>query len=439
MPKRNVFILAVVIVGSLLAWMARDRAGHGRRFVEVLAAIDSHSLERVESHRLFTAAMTGVFGQLDDHSGFIDGSERRQFEALLDQEFGGVGLEIAMSPDGRRIAVLSPLVNSPAWRAGIVSGDRLEEIDGVSTEGMSLDDAVARLRGEPGSRVVVRIASPTESVETLDPAAAAPWPSRLVTLVRERVEVESILGDRRRSDGSWDWWLEGEDRIAILRITAFGERTAAEFQAAVEAIETEGPPHGLVIDLRGNGGGLLSAAVDVCDLLLDEGVIVSTRGGLAAGGERRANAGHVLDGVPVAVLIDGLTASAAEIVAACLQDHGRATVVGSRTYGKGTVQTLLTLSDGSGIVKLTTAEYLRPSQATIHRARDAADADAWGVSPSRAFEITPTGQQIEQVRAWRLRRDAVPPPRDQGQANASAGRPREVDVVLRRGLESLAR
>lgn len=438
MPKRNVFILAVVLVGSMLAWLARDRAGHGRRFAEVLAAIDAHALERVEPRRLFTGAMKGVFEQLDEHSGFIDGAERRQFETLLDQEFGGVGLELAMAPDGRRITVLSPLVNSPAWRAGIVSGDLLEEIDGVATAGMSLDDVVARLRGEPGSRVVVRIASRAESPETLDPAGAPPRPSRLVTLLRERVEVESVLGDRRRTDGSWDWWLEGEKRIALLRITAFGERTAAEFRAAIEAIEADGSPRGLIIDLRGNGGGLLTAAVDVCDALLDEGVIVSTRGGLAGGGERRATAGHMLDGVPVAVLVDGLTASAAEIVAAGLQDHGRATLVGSRTYGKGTVQTLLTLSDGSGIVKLTTAEYLRPSRASIHRDDDATDTDAWGVSPAEAFQITPTGQQIEQARAWRLRRDAVPA-RDAGQAAAAGRLPRDVDVVLRRGLDALAR
>lgn len=437
MPKRNAFVIAVVVVGCLLAWMARDRAGHGRRFAEVLAAIDAHALHRVEPRRLFTAAMNGVFGQLDDHSGFIDGADQRQFEALLDQEFGGVGLELSLAADGRRIAVLSPIVDSPAWRAGIVSGAFLDEIDGVSTAGMSLDDAVSRLRGEPGSRVVVRIATPEAGPATRDPTAAEPMSSRVVPLVRERVAVESVLGDRRREDGSWEWMVEGEDRVALLRITAFGERTAEEVRAAIEAIEKEGEPRGVVIDLRGNGGGLLTAAVAVCDLLLDDGVIVSTRGGLNGDGERVATMGHLLDGVPVVVLVDALTASAAEIVAACLQDHGRATVVGSRTYGKGTVQTLLTLSDGSGMVKLTTAEYLRPSRATIDRGRDAGDADVWGVVPAAAFQIAPTGKQLERLRLWRRSRDAVPSPGVSG--SPAGGLPRDADVALRRGLDALGR
>lgn len=434
MPKRNIFILAVLVVACLLAWLARDHAGHGRRFAEVLAAIDAHALERVEADRLFTSAMEGVFSQLDEHSGFIDGVEQAQFESLLDQEFGGVGLELTVAGEGRGIAVLSPIVDSPAWRAGIVSGDMIDEIDGMPTAGLTLDDAVMRLRGPAGSSVVLRIKSPAQT-PTADPTAP-PTPARSVALVRERVVVDSVLGDRRRADGSWGWWLEGEDRVAVVRVTTFGERTAEECANAFAAIEAEAPPRAVVIDLRGNGGGLLTAAIDVCDLLLDDGVIVSTRGGPQGGTVRQASPGHVLDGVPVVVLVDGLTASAAEIVAGCLQDRGRAVVVGSRTYGKGTVQTVLPLADGRGIVKLTTAEYLRPSQATIHRGRDAGEADDWGVSPDDGFQITPTGQQLERLRAWRLSRDAVPAPRA---APVAAALPRDVDPVLRRGLDAITR
>lgn len=434
MPKRNVFILAVLIVGCMLAWLARDHAGHGRRFAEVLAAIDTHALERVAADRLFQAAMDGAFSQLDEHSGFISGAEQAQFESLLDQEFGGVGLELAVNADTRRIAVLSPIVGSPAWRAGIVSGDILEAIDGESTAGMALDDAVMRLRGAEGSRVVLTVSSVGGAVATSDPTVATAAP-RVVTLARERVVVDSVLGDRRRADGSWDWWIEGEDRIAAIRVTTFGERTTDELAAAVAAIEAEAHPRGVVLDLRGNGGGLLTAAVDTCDMLLDEGVIVSTRGGPKGDGERRAASGHVLDDVPIVVLVDGLTASAAEIVAGCLQDTGRATIVGSRTYGKGTVQTLLPLSDGRGMVKLTTSEYLRPSRATIHRGRDADDAAVWGVSPDAGFEVTLTGQQAERWRTWRQARDVVPPPA----AVSATSLPRENDLVLRRGLEAIGR
>jgi len=440
MPKRNIFILVAMVVGCMLAWMARDRAGHGRRFAEVMAAIDRHALDRVDSARLFSAAMNGVFSQFDEHSGFISGTEQDQLETLLDQEFGGVGMELAVAADGRRITVLSPIVDSPAWRAGIVAGDVIEEIDGAAVAGMTLDDVVARLRGLPGTTVAVRVASPAAPqlrTGTRDPAAEA-MTARVVALVRERVVVESVTGDRRRADGSWDWWIEGEDGIALLRISTFGERTAEEIAEAVAEIEARGVPRGVVLDLRGNAGGLLPAAVDVCDLFLDEGLIVSTRGGSGGGGERVASAGHVLDGVPLVVLIDGLTASAAEIVAACLQDSGRGIVVGSRSFGKGTVQTLLTLSDGSGIVKLTTAEYLRPSAATIHRRREDDDRASWGVSPDVAFQVTPTGQQLEHMRAWRQARDIVPAADGRASRPPGGALPREIDIVLARGLEALA-
>jgi carboxyl-terminal processing protease len=207
----------------------------------------------------------------------------------------------------------------------------------------------------------------------------------------------------------------------------------------------------LVLDLRGNAGGLLSSAVEVCDLFLDDGVIVSTRGRAArdpavAGDDaaaldvRRATRGAACADLPMAVLVDGLTASAAEVVAACLQDHGRAVVVGSRSFGKGSVQSLLPLSDGSGLVKLTTSEYLRPSRVNIHRRSDDDENAAWGVSPDRGCEIMPTGRQIETLQAWRRMRDVVPakggrsvvPP-----APSHAVLPRHVDPVLAKAVDAL--
>ena len=438
MPKRNLLLLFLAATVCLLAWLARDRSGHGRRFGEVMAAIERSYLEPVDQHGLFAAAMDGVFSKLDEHSAFIDGEGQRELEALLDQEFGGVGLELAVDPGTGRLTVVAPVVGSPAWRAGLAVGERIDAIDGVVTAGMPLRDAVGRLRGNPGTPVVVRVAPPEG--QAADPSV------RDVTLVREAVRVECVLGDRRRQDGSWDWRIEGHPSIALIRITSFGEHTGEDLRRAIEAIEKEGRPRGVVLDLRGNPGGLLAAAVEVCDILLDDGLIVSTRGRSGTSGDvatleaRRATPGAVLQGVPMAVLIDGLTASAGEIVAACLQDNARATIVGSRSFGKGTVQSIVPLADGDGLVKLTTSEYLRPSNANIHRRATDGDGDEWGVSPDKGHEIAPTGKRIEALRRWRVERDAVPARGDDASAPSppsAADLPGAVDPVLARSIEAV--
>lgn len=462
MPKRNLFVMLMMVVVAGVAWLARDRDGHGRRFAEVLGTIDRAYLEPVDQQRLFNAAMEGVFSRLDEHSAFVVGDRRDRLESLLDQEFGGVGLELAESESPRAITVVSPVAGSPAWHAGIAAGDRILAIDGMPTGQMALEDVLRSLRGRPGTPVSLSIAT---SSAVMPSAEATTMPARDVDLVREIVKTESVLGDRRRQDGSWDWSIEGEPTAAIVRITSFGERTAEELGRALEAIRDQmgdDVSSGmLIVDLRGNAGGLLSSAVEVCDLFLDEGVIVSTRGrGVrdagAAGDDaaavdvRRASRGTVCPGLPVAVVIDGLTASAAEVVAACLQDHGRAVVVGSRSFGKGTVQSIMPLSDGSGLVKLTTSEYVRPSRVNIHRRSDDDTSTPWGVSPDQGCEITPTGRQLDAVQVWRQVRDVVPTklptnmPTDrptEGMALRPAASPshatlpRHVDPVLARAID----
>ena len=435
MPIRNLVFLAVAALVCLTAWAARERDARGRRFGEVLGHVDRAYLEPVDGESLFAAAVEAAVGRLDEHSAFLRDDDRDALESLLDQQFGGIGLELGVDDRTRALTVLAPLPGSPAWRAGIVAGDRIEAIDGTSTEGLPIREAVRRLRGRPGDPVRLRVASPPRG-DTLDPSALPTAAGRDVTLVRETVKVESVLGDRRRPDGSWDWMLEDEPGVAFVRNASFGDHTAADLDAALEAIEREsaGRLRGLVLDLRGNPGGLLSAACETCDRFLDEGVIVSTAGRRSAAGEaesttvRRAEPGAAVPGVPLAVLVDGLTASAAEIVAACLQDHGRATVVGSRSFGKGTVQSILPLSDGRSLLKLTTSEYLRPSRVAIHRRPGDGDDAVWGVSPDAGYEIAPTAEQLERTRAWRRARDVA----DRGAATAAA--PRAADPVLATAL-----
>ena len=440
MPKRNVILLVTTLLVGIVALAARERSGSAQRFGEVLGAIERGYYQPVDGDALFMAAVDGAVATLDENSAYLRDDGRDELEAALDQRFGGIGLELALDPASAQPVVVAPVYRSPAWRAGIAAGDLVTAIDGEPTEGRPLRDSVQRLRGRVGEQVSLAVLPATPPAETLDPAAARPiGEPREVLLVRELVEVESVQGDHRRPDGSWEWMVEGEPGVAFLRIAGFGERTAEEVKAAADAIATAPGLRGLVLDLRDNPGGLLQAAVEVSDLFLDEGVIVATQGRDAAGGdERRATAGEVLAGVPLAVLVDGLSASAAEIVAAALQDAGRATVVGGRTFGKGTVQTLLPLSDGRGLLKLTTAEYLRPSRAPIHRRPGAADDEAWGVLPDDGFEVTPTAEAAERLREWRRRRETALPPGAKAATTSRGPLPREIDAVLAKSLDAFA-
>lgn len=434
MPFRNLVLLLAACATCLAAWAVRERGARGRRIAEVLSHIERSYLDAVDADAVCDAAIDAAVAELDEHSAVLRDEGRRDLEAMLDQHFGGVGLELAIDERTKLPVVLTPVPGSPAWRAGIQSGDRIDAIDGRSVAGLPLTDTVGRLRGRPGSTVVLTVASGTAN-GTLDPAVSPQL--RDVDLVRDVVRVESVLGDRRLEDGSWEWLVEGAADVVLLRVTHFGERTADELASALEGIEAARAGRalaGIVLDLRGNAGGLMSAAVEVCDQFLDAGVIVSTRGRAAAQAAgpvvRRAREGAAARGVPMAVLVDGITASAAEIVAACLQDHGRAKVVGSRTYGKGTVQSILPLSDGRSLLKLTTAEYVRPSEAGIHRRPGDTDSATWGVMPDGGCEVAPTAAALERLRVWRRGRD-VPP---RGTVGIPAAAPAEVDPVLRAAL-----
>jgi carboxyl-terminal processing protease len=451
MPARNVIFLIVAAVGCLAVWAGRDRELPGRRFNEVLTLIESAHLEPVDGDELFNAAVAGAVSRLDEHSAYLRGADRDDFESRLDQRFGGVGLELCLDDRGA-LVVAAPLVGGPAWVAGIRAGDHILGIDGESTRSLLLDAplsaAVARLRGRPGEPVTLRVeqtgveqagGEQVEVAATLDPGVPLPRTVRDVPLIREVVRIESVLGDRRRGDGTWDFFLEGEPGVALIRITSFGEQTVAELDAALATLVAESPA-ALVIDLRGNTGGLFGAAVDTCDRFLDDGLISATRRRLDLGGPpqdmRQATPGSVLGGVPIAVLVDGLTASSAEVVAACLQDRGRARVFGSRTYGKGTVQAVLPLGAGDGLLKLTTAEYLRPSGGRIHRAESAGDDAEWGVRPDAGCEVAPTGAAVDQLRAWRRQRDLPGGVGESSMSVAMRHLPREVDDVLAAAVEA---
>jgi carboxyl-terminal processing protease len=446
-PKRNAILLLVVCLCCAAAYVAREQSAAGRRFGEVLALIQASYFERVDGDELFDAAVDAAMARLDEHSAFIRGDGRADLEAVLDQRFAGVGLELSIDDSIGMPVVASPVIDSPAWRAGLRSGDRIEAIDGASTVGLSLHDVVGRLRGRLGERVALQVVSHAGvDVPTLDPAAeAAAISRREVILKREVIKTESVFGDRRRPDGGWDWMIEGVAGVAYAHIAVFGEQTAKELATAIDDMVARGEVRALVLDVRGNPGGLLAAAVEVCDLFLDEGVIVQTRGRRDAGtGEtatselRRATVGQRLAGVPMVVLIDGLTASAAEIVAACLQDSGRATICGSRTFGKGTVQSILPLSDDRGLIRLTTSEYVRPSRANIHRRVGDGDHAEWGVTPDAGFELTPTAESNARLAVWRRARHALGGLPTSGGRSVPTDLPCDIDPVLALGIREFS-
>jgi carboxyl-terminal processing protease len=333
----------------------------------------------------------------DKHSEFIDARQEAAYREQYDQEFGGVGIRLRLLGEPPLPTVIGlPQPGTPAFSADVRLGDRLEAVDGQSTAGMELNEVTKLVRGPVGEPVALTLQRRE---------AAAP---HTATIERAIITVESVLGDVRDADGNWNFIISDEPRIGYVRIVNFGDKTAAEMSSALESIDAE-TLAGLVIDVRDDPGGSLEAAVEVCDLFLRPGLtIVTTRGreGEAIEASISTGTGRYVD-LPLAVLVDRNSASASEIVAACLQDHGRAVVVGGRTYGKGTVQRLTRIESGRSLLKLTSATYARPSGANIHRMPgDDVDAE-WGVSPDPGFDVPLNKDEYRTWRQYRVRRDLM--------------------------------
>src|SRR5438067_4646571 len=327
-----------------VARAANDPAGTYRKldvFSHVLSLIQNNYVEDVDDAKLLYGAIDGMVRTLDPHSTFMDPKAYSALKQETDGEYGGVGIEIASRGDD--LVVVSPVDDSPASRAGLAPGDRLLEIDGAQTRGWKDADAVKALMGAPGTKCMVKV-------------ARAAWSEpRTFTLVRDVIRVVSV--EQRLYDR----------RYGYVKIKNFQDRTDSYLRKALDALRVQAGGHlaGVVLDLRHNPGGLLDQAVKVADRFLVEGVIVTTKGRDNKHVEvERAHAKDTEPGYPLIVLVDGGTASASEIVAGALQDHGRAVVMGTPTFGKGSVQTVIELEDGSGL-KLTIARYYTPSGRSI--------------------------------------------------------------------------
>jgi carboxyl-terminal processing protease len=346
--KKFLLLCACATLGGFLAvrvaQAARDPAGPYRKldvFSHVLSLIENNYVEPVDETRLLYGAVDGMVRTLDPHSSFMDPRAYASLKEETEGEYGGVGLELATRGDD--VVVVAPVDDTPAARAGFEPGDRLLEIDGHAVRGWRETEAVRALMGAPGTKVTVK-------------AQRAAWNEpRTFTLVRDVIRIVSVeekLFDRK---------------LGYVKIKSFQDRTDVYLRKALDSLRAQagGNLGGLVLDLRHNPGGLLDQAVKVADRFMDAGVIVTTKG---RGGKHveveKAHGKGTEPKYPMILLVDGGTASASEIVAGALQDSGRAVVIGTRTFGKGSVQTVIELEDGSGL-KLTVARYYTPSGRSI--------------------------------------------------------------------------
>jgi carboxyl-terminal processing protease len=325
-----------------------------RLLAEVMERVKRDYVEPIDDSALLESAIRGMVADLDAHSQYLDADEYRDIRISTTGSYTGIGIEVGQV-DGV-VRVVTPIAGSPAARSGIRSGDQIIAVDGVRVDPDNLHDTIEQMRGRRGSRISITVLREGELI--------------LHEMRREVIRVASVYHELL------------EPAHGYIRINQFSESTARELSRAVDALQEEngGLLEGLVLDLRNNPGGVLESAVDVSDLFLDSGVIVSAEGRTSDSRfTRSAHRGDVLDGAELIVLVNGGSASASEIVAGALQDHGRAQVVGTATFGKGLVQTVMPLSRGRAI-KLTTSRYYTPSGDSIHET---------GITPDVYVDDTP--------------------------------------------------
>ncbi|MDT8342943.1 MAG: S41 family peptidase [Thermohalobaculum sp.] len=320
---------------------ARSTYEHLDLFGDIFQRVRSSYVEEVDEKKLIEAAINGMLASLDPHSTYLPPANFEDMREQTRGEFGGLGIEVTM--ENGFVKVVSPMDDTPAAAAGIKAGDFITHIDGESVLGLTLSDAVDKMRGPVGSEITVTIGRE---------GAEEPFD---VTIVRDTIKIRAV---RTRVEGD----------VGVIRITTFNEQTSDNLREGIAKLKAEigaDKLTGFVIDLRNNPGGLLSQAIEVSDIFLDKGEIVSTRGRDLNEAERvNARPGDLTDGKPLVVLINEGSASASEIVAGALQDQRRAILVGAKTFGKGSVQTIMRLGD-KGAVKLTTARYFTPSGRSI--------------------------------------------------------------------------
>ncbi|WP_416899202.1 MAG: S41 family peptidase [Minwuia sp.] len=416
----TVFVAAVMIGAGSLAACAPARAQDDRDvyrllelFGDALAKIRSNYVEDVDDKKLIEAGINGMLQSLDPHSNFLSPERVKEMEVDIRGEFGGLGIEVTM--ENGFVKVVTPIDDTPASEAGMQPGDLISHIDGEPVLGLTLTEAVKRMRGAVGTDIQLTVIRGGEA-EPFD-----------VTITRAVIRVRSV---RSRVEG----------KVAYIRITSFNEQTTTNLRAAMDDLKSElgDSMQGVVLDLRNNPGGLLDQAINVSDAFLNRGEIVSTRGRSSDDIERyTARPGDIADGMPIVVLINGGSASASEIVAGALKDHKRAILMGTKSFGKGSVQSIIQLQGGNRL-KLTTSRYYTPSGTSIQATGIEPDIE---VPQAKLEVIDPANRRSEADLRNRLENDTNGDDGaagdDQSAQDSPVGVPEQKDYQLQRALDTV--
>jgi C-terminal peptidase prc len=364
--------------------------------------------EDLDNHKDIDFALQRMLSHLDPYTTYIDPETLERFKSETGGKFVGVGIQIRKDIASDMLQVISPILGSPSYKAGIQEGDLITEIirvtddkgkpldkpEVLSTKGMPINDAVKKIKGPPKTKVKLTIQRDT---------AEKPFE---VELTRTLIETETVLGVKRKSDDTWDYWVDPENKIGYIRLTQFQENSAEDMNKVMKDLVKQGVK-GFVLDLRFNPGGLLDSACEVSDLFIDDGLIVTIRP--RVGREqpiRGRHEGSLLD-FPMVCLVNGMSASASEIVSACLQDHHRAIVLGERSYGKGSVQSIQRFDGGQ--LKFTNATYWRPSGKNINKPSTGGKEDEdWGVIPDKGFVVEMTRKERDELGELQRNLEIIP-------------------------------
>ena len=440
MPQRNlawlITVPMLVFAAAVIAAVAPapDREYQlVRSVVDVLAEVDKNyyrELNPEEKKKLVEDMINGGLYRLDKHAQYFNEEELKQFENDTDGKFGGIGAFLSLDPETQRLQVESPMIGTPASEAGLQPGDLILKIDDASTEGMKVDAGRGLIKGEPGTVVALTV------------KRAGTGNEEVIKLTRAFIKIYPVRGFVRRDDdpSKWDYLADKENKIALVRLSAFNKDTHLEVKAAVQEAEKAGAK-ALILDLRGNGGGLLDQAVQISDLFLNDGTILSTKDRTGTGRVWKAKKGDTIfeptSEKPIAILIDGGSASASEILAAALQENGRAVLVGERSYGKGSVQKVLGLSDGKAALKITTEIWMTPKGRALNRDDKMTEKDDWGVKPDAGLEVTVKPEEHKQYILHLNRLDLVKGKAAKTKENGPKFDPNFKDTVLEKAMEYL--
>ena len=412
--------LLLILTLGLMLWSPHAQSAQGdgqgtqqtyerlRLLGRAFDLIKREYVEQPDENKLIEAAIDGMLRSLDPHSAYLNEQAFSEMQLSTKGDFGGLGIEVTM--ENGLVKVVSPIDDTPAFKAGLRSGDFITQIDDVAVLGLSLSEAVSKMRGEPGSEINLTVLSPGEEKP------------KLVKIVRGKIEINPIKSR-----------LEGGD-IGYVRISTFNEKTAADLERALKKLNGGKRLKGLVLDLRNNPGGLLDQAVRVTDLFLPEGEIVFTQGREGNNTMRFAATAEtaITDDLPMVVLINNGSASASEIVAGALQDHKRAVIMGVTSFGKGTVQTIRNMSGGKTAIRLSTAKYYTPSGRSIQ---------ATGIEP----DIVVVQSEVRPIEQGKPRTEvslvnSLPNPRQKTQASGgreAGGGGKNDDYQLSRAIDLL--